>query len=366
MASPRKPEEWRGLVERYIRKVVIRGHRKYRVQVGGTGRGNRKSKVCDTLEEALAAKAQLLASKGNVVDASDAPTETPPTTVEDAIYQHAHRLREEGKASAGDRTEQIVAGLQAAYPGLLALPLVAVTDKHIATYRDRRREAGISDGTIVRDFRSLRAAIKAWRPDFKITAEVFPPENLTRVRLLTDDRRAEVVPYMADVYGLRFARMAQLALMAVMRLTEVRTLRRSMVNRAACCIELPRAKEGPRLINLTPEAVAVLDDQMREWTGEYVFANPRTGRPYCRERIGHVWRESARACGLTAFTFHDLRHHAPTLAATNGANDRVLMAMGGWKTTKSVARYAHALNPAVAHYLSLASRPGSAPPSLLA
>jgi integrase len=352
MATPRQRSEWKGPIEKYIRKVVLRGRQLYRVQVGGTGRGNRKSKICATLEEALATKRAWLA--GETMPAAPGPD--PDADVEDVIRHHALALREQGKD--GDRTEQVIVALGRLYPGLLATPARAVTESHMAAFVQLRREAGIKDNTIVRDLRALRAGIKRIRPDFVVRAEVFPSEDLTRVRMLPEEARRDVFPYIADQFGVRFARLAELAMLCVCRLSELRLLTRDMVHLPERLLLLPRTKGNPpvpRAVRLTTRAVQLLQAQLDSHKHNYVFGNPRTGEPYTRVHVSRTWRLAARACGLTGFTFHDLRHHAPTVAVNNGANPATLKAMGGWKSDKSVARYAHVLSPTVDHYLALAA-----------
>ncbi len=69
--------------------------------------------------------------------------------------------------------------------------------------------------------------------------------------------------------------------------------------------------------------------------------------PYSRVHVSRCWREAARACGLTDFTFHDLRHHGPTVAVNRGASVPILQQMGGWKSPAMVAHYASVMNPAL-------------------
>jgi len=78
----------------------------------------------------------------------------------------------------------------------------------------------------------------------------------------------------------------------------------------------------------------------REPQHAYIFANPRTGRPYTANHVSLSCRQAARACGLVDFHFHDLRHHGPTVAVNRGATAPVLMALDGWKSAAMVQRYA--------------------------
>jgi integrase len=228
-----------------------------------------------------------------------------------------------------------------------------------------RERAGIKPNTIVRDLRVFRAMLRKARPDLKVPAELFPAENLTRVRMLTPEQRAEVFPLLSAMCGERFALIAALAMLGIMRLTEVRTLRREMIHLPARVILLPRTKgrkPRPRVVRLSDEAVtlvtrALLISPHPSW----VFPNAQSGEPYSRVHISRCWRKAARACGLAGFTFHDLRHHGPTVAVNAGANSATLKAMGGWLSDASMQRYTHVLNPTVDAFMGMiTTRPSPA------
>ena len=51
--------------------------------------------------------------------------------------------------------------------------------------------------------------------------------------------------------------------------------------------------------------------------------------------------KAVKASGLSPFRFHDLRHTFASRLAMQGANDRTLMALGGWKSPAMLSRYAH-------------------------
>jgi integrase len=196
--------------------------------------------------------------------------------------------------------------------------------------------------------------LKGAIPEFKVPTNIFPPENLTRVRMLSPEEYTTVFPYLAEKYGEVFADLSQLALLGVMRQADVRFLKRSQVRLTERVLLLPTTKgDQPRAVRLSPDAITLLTRAMkREPRNDYIFANPRSGQPYSRVHVSRCWRNAARECGLQDFHFHDLRHHGPTVAVNAGASSAVLQAMGGWKSAKMVERYAHVMAPALDHYLS--------------
>ncbi len=63
--------------------------------------------------------------------------------------------------------------------------------------------------------------------------------------------------------------------------------------------------------------------------------------PYNGRYLRRVFERAVRVAGLTPFRFHDLRHTFASRLAMQGANDRTIMALGGWKSPAMLSRYAH-------------------------
>jgi integrase len=138
--------------------------------------------------------------------------------------------------------------------------------------------------------------------------------------------------------------MSRLAALTLMRLSELRLLRREMVHLEQGVVLLPRAKAGARPVILSAEAQKILARQLEgasdaQVPSGWIFPGPE-GRPYSREHIGRVWRRAARAAGLRDLHFHDLRHHGATMALNRGFTAPIVQALGGWKTERMMRRYA--------------------------
>ena len=137
-----------------------------------------------------------------------------------------------------------------------------------------------------------------------------------------------------------FREIAKLAALTLLRLSEIRTLRRQDVHLDQGVILLPQAKAGARPVILSGDARKILRGQLEANPGsEWVFAKPE-GRPFSREQVGKAFRRAARAAGLRDFHFHDLRHHGATMALNKGFTAPIVMALGGWKTERMMRRYA--------------------------
>jgi integrase len=341
-------------IEPGIRKIRLpSGAWRFRVQLGRRGKGNRASHLCATLEAARTLKAEWTL-RGLPVSGAPALSKRleAVATLDDALRHRVLDLEQRGK-DAGV-TERVRAALRRDWPDGAALPLHLIDVSHCEEYRIRRKNAGAKPNTVIRELRELRATLKVARPGFVLPKSVFPEEDLTRVRCLTPHQYRRVFARLRTRHGAVLADLAELACLAVTRQGDVRLLKRASVRVAERMLQLPRTKGGPRQVLLSNRALALVRRALaRKPQHDVVFANPRTGQPFSRVHVSRCWREAARGSGLEDFTFHDLRHHGPTLAANAGANEAVLQAMGGWKTPSMVKRYAHVLRPTVDKYVNM-------------
>src|SRR5262249_40900181 len=67
--------------------------------------------------------------------------------------------------------------------------------------------------------------------------------------------------------------------------------------------------------------------------------------PHDDRYLRRAFDRAVKVSGLNPFRFHDLRHTFASRLAMHGANDRTIMALGGWKSPRMLDRYAH-LSPA--------------------
>lgn len=65
------------------------------------------------------------------------------------------------------------------------------------------------------------------------------------------------------------------------------------------------------------------------------------GRPVAAkiQAYGRRWADACRAAGLPGVRVHDLRRSFAVEAKRRGVEDRVVMAIGGWKTRSVLDRY---------------------------
>jgi integrase len=300
----------------------------------------RKSRVCRTKEEARQAERELAAECRQDVERAEREGAAP-ATVKQLCEWYVLDLERRGKGRDTITCAVTTAkAIEAAAPELLRQPISRVTARDVYGFQQARVRAGKRASTINRDLRTLRAMLKQARPDFRFPGAAFLPEDDTRVRWL----RPEEELLIFDTLPAPFGDLARLAALTLMRLTELRTLRREMVHLDQGVVMLPRAKAGARPVILSAEARKILGRLLEgasaaaEASG-WVFPGPG-GVPYSREHIGRLWRRAARSAGLRDFHFHDLRHHGATMALNRGFTAPIVQALGGWKTERMMRRYA--------------------------
>ena len=72
---------------------------------------------------------------------------------------------------------------------------------------------------------------------------------------------------------------------------------------------------------------------------EYVFVNPKTGRPY--DDLKRSFKTALKRAGIEDFTFHDLRHTFASHLVMNGVDLMTVKELLGHKDIKMTMRYSH-------------------------
>jgi integrase len=157
------------------------------------------------------------------------------------LEAYAAGLAARGKsADTIGRAASTVLAVERLTPGLLDKPVGAVTDGDVFAFRQARIRGTTKPATINRDLRTLPAALKAARPDYRFPAGAFFKEDNTRVRWLRPEDELLLFAFLPQP----FRDLAQLAVLTLMRLSEVRLLRRDMVRLEQGVILLPRPRAG--------------------------------------------------------------------------------------------------------------------------
>ena len=91
----------------------------------------------------------------------------------------------------------------------------------------------------------------------------------------------------------------------------------------------------------------------------YVFANPKTGKPYTDIKTG--FPKAVEKIGIKGFRFHDLRHTWCSRMCELGVDEATIQELGGWKTRSMINRYAH---PSINHKRKALEKLDEVPPKV--
>ena len=146
-------------------------------------------------------------------------------------------------------------------------------------------------------------------------------KGASRERVLTDD---EVVKIWNAAPASDFGRIVKLLLLTGQRRNEIADLRWAEIEDEAIVLPKERTKNSrEHVVPLSPQALAVLDEQAERVGRERVFGDGEggfSGFSKCKERLDE-------ACGVSGWTLHDLRRTAATRMADLGVQPHVVEAI---------------------------------------
>src|SRR5262249_45889420 len=165
-----------------------------------------------------------------------------------------------------------------------------------------------------------------------------PKPNNVLVRYLTDAQEARLL----GALPARFRSVVRTAIHTGLRQGELLRLTWADVDWTVGVLTIHATKAGER--RRVPMNSVVQQDLTNLKVDPTVSSADRIF-PHDPRYLRRMFAKTVIAAGLSPFRFHDLRHTFASRLAMNGANDRTLMALGGWKSPRMFDRYAH-LSPA--------------------
>ena len=123
------------------------------------------------------------------------------------------------------------------------------------------------------------------------------------------------------------------------RLSEVLTLRWSMVDAENGLLHLPDSKTGPRVIPIGAPVLELLAAAPRLEGNPYVCPGEKAGHHFVG--LPRVWQRIRRRADLADVRLHDLRHSHASAAAGLGTPLQIIGALLGHSGPQTTARYAH-------------------------
>lgn len=219
------------------------------------------------------------------------------------------------------------------------LMLDEITRDRIDDVRRLRLQGGVKNATVNRMLEIvrtiLRRAVQEWEwidraPHVRLLK--LPPGRVRHISVkealtLLD----ELLPHLRAI--------TVFALETGMRMGEVLRLRWSDVDlesRRTSVVAENAKNRHARAVPLSDVAISIVES-LRGECSTHVFSFEGQPIKRCNQL---AWRNAVKRSGLVDFRFHDLRHTWATWHAPNTPLV-VLQALGGWRTTQMVQRYAH-------------------------
>jgi integrase len=265
---------------------------------------------------------------------------------EEAAEEYLSRLEEtDGKDMANKRRHL----RQHLTPYFRGQRLDQLKDFALRQYRKKRRDAGVADATVNREFATLlhmfnRAAEWKWLPRDRVPNIEKPREPRKQIRVLTQKQSDALMrAAMQDQDGKLWLFVA-FGLGAAMRHSEIMRVRFDEIDFATRRIWINKAKAGEREQPITPALADALKRQqaMEDDSNGYVFAAKRGKRPYRQDMRVPFARAVIRA-GLDPkkVTPHVMRHTAITRLVQAGTDIPTIQRISGHKTVSMVLHYTH-------------------------
>jgi integrase len=239
-----------------VRQIRVHGRSMWQARV--SVEGLRQSRIAPTRAEARQHEAELLqALRHQAAQTRDELAR--PATLRMTFEAYAEDLEARGKGTDTiARAVQTAKAFEKVMSEWLDRPVSEFGDKPVFAFRQARDRGGAKPSTINRDLRTMRAMLRKARPEYRFPGGVFFREDDTRVRWLRPEEELLVLETMPSP----FREMAKLAALTLMRLSEIRELRREHVHLEQGVVMLPRAKAGARAVVLSEAAQKILQQQL--------------------------------------------------------------------------------------------------------
>jgi integrase len=217
-----------------------------------------------------------------------------------------------------------------------------VTSETVGRYVDHRQSEGAANGTINRELSALRRM-------FTIGKQSTPPKvrnvpAMTKLReadartgFMEDSQYRKLLEYCPELW---FRAIVELGRTFGWRRTEITGLKVSQIDLLQRTIRLEpgttKNREG-RCVTMTDALYVLISACVRgKAESDAVFTRP-DGSPVISYR--GLWKNACIFAGCPGLLFHDLRRTMARNMLRAGVPEKVIMAIGGWKTRAVFDRY---------------------------
>lgn len=232
--------------------------------------------------------------------------------------------------------------------------LAAINAELVASYRDKRIEAGKSNNTVRLELALLSNLFSVAIREWGMSLTYNPVSNIRkpspgdgRNRRLNAKEQASLLKHVDDHSNPMLGWIVRIAIETGMRSSEILTLRRNQIDLARRIVRLTDTKnDSARTVPLTKTATeqfrAALANPIRPIDTDLIFFGEpgKTGkrRPYS---FSTQWVAIRKKAGIPDLHFHDLRHEAVSRLVEAGLSDQEVSAISGHKSMQMLKRYTH-------------------------
>ena len=232
-------------------------------------------------------------------------------------------------------------------PALGAMPLASVGRADVAALHYRLRETPRAANRALMVLSKLFSLAEAWgfaSGGGNPCRFVLKYKESKRERFLTDDEYRRVGRALCELEAegpvpARAVAALRLLMLTGCRSREILTLRWSDVDHKAGELRLRDAKEGPRMVPLTPAALQVLAGIKRVRHSPWVFTGGKPERHLAT--LTDYWHRVRARAEVADVRIHDLRHSFASRALAQGLALPMIGRLLGHTDVSSTARYAH-------------------------
>ncbi len=214
-----------------------------------------------------------------------------------------------------------------------------ITIRQIEQVLTNLQSAGMQPATLLRHLTVLKATLNRAKRLGLLKENpaclVNPPKvNNVLVRYLTPDQEATLLGHLPEKY----CPVVVAALNTGLRQGELLRLSWGDIDWNVGVLTIHETKAGERrrvpMNSIVVGLFSSLKAGLQSTPADRIF-------PFTARFVRRTFEKAVRASGVAPFRFHDLRHTFASRLAMQGANDRTLMALGGWKSPAMLSRYAH-------------------------
>jgi integrase len=226
-------------------------------------------------------------------------------------------------------------------------PLNTIRRQQIQTMHTALREEGLSASSCDHHVKLIRYML-----NLAVQWELIDKNPADKIPLFNEDNRVEnymseeelrrLLTVMTNDKSKVICQLILFLLNTGARMNEAAQAKWEDIDSANCVWRIPAANSKSKRVKSVPlnqAAIAIIETMSASKKHAYVFANPKTGKPYVN--INKPWRRIREAADLPHLRIHDLRHQFASHLVNSGRSLYEVQQILGHSDPSVTQRYAH-------------------------